>query len=302
MPLVESDSKASIPTDGLRSAEWFAEQSDSNIEKHLVPKDRDLLDCLSYSCRIIALHEEDAGLAGQISARSTTHENCFWTLKMGIGFEEATPEHFVEVDGDLNVITGRGMANPATRFHLWVYRNRPDVNSIVHTHSPYVATLAAAGQSLVIAQMDMTPLHNDCAYLAEWPGLPIADEEGVIISAALGDKKTIIMVNHGQLTAGRTIQEAAFLSVYLERAARIQVRAAPFGSLKPVSDILAKEAHDFFLKDRIVRATFDYWARQTDRRWGQLPQTKAKVWLPATNGGTIRANGHASTVNGSVQH
>jgi hypothetical protein len=42
---------------------------------------------------------------------------------------------------------------------------------------------------LVIAQMDMTPLHNDCAFLANWPGVPIADQEGVIISKALGDKR-----------------------------------------------------------------------------------------------------------------
>ncbi len=94
-----------------------------------------------------------------------------------LGFDEATPDDFIEVDADLNTITGKGMANPATRFHLWVYEARPQTNAIIHTHSPYVSALVAARQPLVVAQMDMTPLYNDCAFLAEWPGVPIADQE-----------------------------------------------------------------------------------------------------------------------------
>ncbi len=105
--------------------------------------------------------------------------------RFGLGFDEATPADFIEVDRDLHTLTGEGMANPATRFHLWVYEARPDVQSIIHTHSPWASALAAARQPLVIAQMDMTPLHDDCAFLGEWPGVPIADQEGVIISGAL---------------------------------------------------------------------------------------------------------------------
>src|SRR3546814_5060772 len=125
------------------------------------------------------------------------------------------------------------MANPATRFHLWVYRARPDVNAIVHTHAPWVSTLAAARQELVIIQMDMTPFHNDCAFLADWPGVPIADEEGALISAALGDKRSILLAHHGYLTVGSTLEEAIYLSVYLERAARMQIRAQTLGPLTP---------------------------------------------------------------------
>src|SRR3546814_2976743 len=113
----------------------------------------------------------------------------YWTLRCGLGGDEARPKYCNEVGQDLTTISGEGMANPATRFHLWVYRARPDVNAIVHTHAPWVSTLAAARQELVIIQMDMTPFHNDCAFLADWPGVPIADEEGALISAALGDKQ-----------------------------------------------------------------------------------------------------------------
>ena len=63
--------------------------------------------------------------------------------------------------------------------------------------------------------------------------------------------------------AGASCEEATYLSVYLERAARMQIRAQAFGPLTPVDDALAREAHDYLLKPSIVNATFNYWARQT---------------------------------------
>lgn len=194
------------------------------MAKHLRRKPRSMRETMAYACRILAMTEQEAGLAGQISVRSE-RPGAYWTLRFGLGFDEATPEDFIEVDRDLNTLTGDGMPNPATRFHLWVYDARPDVNSIIHTHSPWASALAAARQPLVIAQMDMTPLHNDCAFLGEWPGVPIADQEGVIISEALGNKRSIILAHHGYLTAGTTCEEATYLSVYRARRPHADPRA-----------------------------------------------------------------------------
>jgi L-fuculose-phosphate aldolase len=252
-------------TKALRTKEYFDERATREMGEHLQRSPRDLNQSLAYACRILAMTGQEAGLAGQISARSD-RPGAYWTLKFGLGFDEATPEDFIEVDRDLNTLTGSGMPNPATRFHLWVYEARPDINAIIHTHSPWASALAAARQPLVIAQMDMTPLHDDCAFLAEWPGVPIADQEGVIISQALGAKRAIVLAHHGYLAAGNSVEEATYLSVYLERAARMQLRAqAAYGSLTPVPDELAREAHDYLLKPAIVNATFDYWCRQTER-------------------------------------
>ncbi|KAF5003710.1 hypothetical protein FDECE_9760 [Fusarium decemcellulare] len=252
-----------INGESLRSKEYFDKRSAEEMDQHLATPARTLQETLACACRLIAAKQEDAGLAGQISARSTRGDGFYWTLRFGLGWEEATPEDFIEVDGDLNTVTGTGMPNPATRFHLWVYASRKDVQSIIHTHSPWVQAMAAARQPLVIAQMDMTPLYDECAFLSEWPGVPIADQEGVIITGALGDKKTILLANHGMLTTGSTIQEAAYLCVYLERACRIQVRASVFGPLKRVDGELAREAGGYLLRPRIVNATFEYWFRQT---------------------------------------
>jgi L-fuculose-phosphate aldolase len=246
----------------LREKKYFDERATREMSQHLPTQQRTEQESLAYTARILAMTGQEAGLAGQITARSE-RPKAYWTLRFGLGFDEATPADFIEVDADLNTLTGEGMANPATRFHLWVYEARPDVNAIVHTHSPWASALAAAREPLVISQMDMTPLHDDCAFLGEWPGVPIADYEGVVISKALGNKRSIILAHHGYLTAGNTVEEATYLSVYLERAARMQIRARVFGPLTPVDDALAREAHDYLLQPKIVKATFDYWCRQT---------------------------------------
>jgi L-fuculose-phosphate aldolase len=185
---------------------------------------------------------------------------------MAYGFDEATRSNVIRIDDEMNVIEGRGMANPAIRFHLWIYRRRPDVNCIVHTHPPYVNALSMTGRPLEVAHMDATPFHDDCAFLREWPGLPIGDSEGEIISTALGNKRVILLANHGFLAATSSLEESAYLSVLIERAARSQILAQSVGELQPIDAARAKESHDFLLLPSIVKSSFALFARRVIKR------------------------------------
>ena len=215
-------------------------------------------EALASACRILASEGHESGLAGQVTARGD-RPGTWWTLQFGYGFEEATPERMVLVDEDLKPLQG-GRPNPGTRFHVWIYRKRPDVNAIIHTHAPYASALAATGQPLKTIHMDSAML-NGTAHLADWPGVPVADDEGRIISAALGHAKTILLANHGLLAAGSSVEEATYLAVFFERAARMQLRAMAAGGFKEVKPQLAEEACRFLLQPSIVGATFRYWAR-----------------------------------------
>ena len=219
-------------------------------------------EALAVCCRILAREGHESGLAGQVTARADK-PGTFWTLQFGYGFEEATPERMVLVDEDLKPIPekGRGRPNPGTRFHVWIYGKRPDVQAIVHTHAPSASALAATGKQLKTIHMDSAMLHGT-AHLAEWPGVPVADDEGRIISAALGDAKSILLANHGLLTAGNSVEEAAYLAVFFERAARMQLAAMAAGGYREVKPELAAEAREFLLQPSIVRGTFAYWARR----------------------------------------
>jgi L-fuculose-phosphate aldolase len=114
--------------------------------------------------------------------------------------------------------------------------------------------------------MDAMVFHEDCAFLADWPGVPVANEEGKLIAAALGSRRSILLAHHGLLTAGKTLEEAVYLAVLLEQAAQLSVLAHSIGEIRPVPAELAQVAHDFLLKESIVNGTFDYWARCTARK------------------------------------
>jgi L-fuculose-phosphate aldolase len=215
-------------------------------------------EALAVACRILAREGHESGLAGQVSARAE-RAGAWWTLQFGYGLDEATAERMVLVDEDLQPLEG-GRPNPGTRFHIWIYRKRPDVNAIIHTHAPYASALAATGQPLKVIHMDSAMLHGT-AHLADWPGVPVADDEGRIISAALGSAKTLLLANHGLLAAAATVEEATYLAVFFERAARMQLRAMAAGGFKEVKPELAEEACRFLLQPSIVGATFRYWAR-----------------------------------------
>jgi L-fuculose-phosphate aldolase len=215
---------------------------------------------LALACRILAREEHVSGLAGQLTAQA--EPGGFWTLPLGLGFDEACASNLIRVDEELRLLEGEGMPNPAVRFHLWIYRHRADVGAIVHTHPPFCNALSLIGTPLIVAHMDSAMLYEDCAYLAEWPGVPVADVEGELISTALGAKRTILLAHHGQLSTGATVAEAAYLAVNLERAARMQVRAMAAGTIRAVQAQHARGAHDFLLKTEIVEASFHHLARR----------------------------------------
>ncbi|MBF6376386.1 aldolase [Nocardia farcinica] len=216
---------------------------------------------LALTCRALYDAGHDSGLAGQITARAE-QPGTYYTQRLGLGFDEITDANLLLVDEDLQVLEGNGMANPANRFHSWIYRARPDVRCIVHTHPFHVAALSMLEVPLVVSQMDMAPLYDDCAFLPDWPGVPVGNEEGEIITAALGDKKAVLLAHHGHVVAGASIEEACSLAVLIERAAALQLAAMAAGTIAPLPDRLAREAHDWTLTPRRSQANFAYYARR----------------------------------------
>ena len=225
---------------------------------------------LTRAAWTLADEGHESGLAGQLTARGPD-PGTFWTLPLGLAFDEAEHASWLLIDNDLCVLEGEGShgirePNPATRFHLWVYRARADVHAIVHTHPPAASALGAAEVPLIVAHMDATPLWDDTAFLGEWPGLPTADREGEVIAAALGARHALLLAHHGLLAAGRSVQEATFLAVFMERMARQQIDAAAVGGSKPIDAVEARRARDFLRTDRIMNLTFDAWSRRAERK------------------------------------
>lgn len=247
------------------SSEEIAHRVDRRMTDSLVAADFTPRQKLALACRILADDGHARTLAGQITVRAD-EPNMYWTTSFAAGLADTTAANLVRMDRDMNVVEGQGMANPAVRFHLWIYGARPELNCIVHTHPPYASALSMTGQPLHVAHMDAMVFYDDCAFLERWPGVPLANEEGRLICEGLGKKRSILLAHHGLLTTGATLEEAVYLAVLFEHAAQLQVLAGGVGSIREVPRDLALGAHDFLLKESVIKGTFSYWARRAAQR------------------------------------
>jgi L-fuculose-phosphate aldolase len=109
-------------------------------------------------------------------------------------------------------------------------------------------------------------LYDDIAFLASWPGVPVGNGEGELITSVLGDKRAALLAHHGMVVAAGSVEEACVLAVQIERAARAQLLAEAAGSIRDIDPALAREAHDWILQPSRSQASFCYFARQLLRQ------------------------------------
>lgn len=245
--------------------ERLIKQSFAEMDKHLQGTDYSLTQKLALTCRILFDNGHDSGLAGQITARGEA-PGTYLTQRLGFGFDEICASNLLLVNEDLEVLQGDGMANPANRFHSWLYRARPDVQCIIHTHAVHTAALSMLEVPLEISHMDNCVLYDDVAFLPKWPGVPVGNDEGELISKAIGNKHALLLAHHGLLIASSSIEEACILALAFERAARMQLLASSAGNIQPIDPDLGREAHDWILRGQRSAVTFAYYARRTLRK------------------------------------
>jgi L-fuculose-phosphate aldolase len=247
----------------VRDKAAYHRQTDERINRHFESPDWSVRQKLALACRILAMEGHDSGLAGQVTARGPK-PGTYYMLRFGFGFDEITAANLLLVDDDLNVLEGDGMPNPSNRFHLWIYRARAGVNSIMHTHAPHVSALSMIGVPL-LSQSHRKPVLFRGDRGVRGRLLSSTECANAVELEAIGDKKTILLAHHGQLTATASVEHALVLAMFVERAAKLQLMAMSAGTILPVDPALAQEAHDYRHKAKAIAATFDYYARRALR-------------------------------------
>ena len=243
------------------SKDELVNQALAMMQQHLTIPSWTTAEKVVLTGRILYAQGHDSGLAGQITARVTGTTD-FITQRMGLGFDEIQVSNLLVVDENQSVLEGSGMPSPANRFHAWVYRERPEVQCLIHTHPVHTAAFSMLGRPLEISHMDTCVLYDDVAFLSRWPGVPVGNSEGEIISNALGAKRAILLAHHGLLVACRSVEEACVVAIQFERAATLQLLAAASGEIQKIDPVLGREAHDWLLQEKRVQATFYYYARK----------------------------------------
>ena len=181
------------------------------------------------------LHDRNytPGYSGNISLR-TGESIVITTSGSANGF--LSKEDFVEIDFDGNVINGDKKPSSEKRLHIELYRNRKDVNCVVHVHSTALSTFAAAGKDLLEPVM----IENVCYFggipLAEY-GMPSSVELVEETAKYFKDYSVVLMKNHGVIVGGSSIKDAYCKLEMAEEYAKSVIFANVLGGTKPLADI-----------------------------------------------------------------
>lgn len=230
------------------------------------PVSRALLEDLAAAARILAAEGVVDGF-GHVSMR---HPNApdRYLMSRSIAPALQGPDDIIEYDLDSTPINDNGRGSFLERFiHGEIYRKRPDVMSVVHSHSPSVIPFSLTG-------LQMRAMYHNAAFLAS--GVPVFRIEekfgatnmlvsnnaiGVELANVLGNSHVALMRAHGSVACGPSLQVAVFRAVYTEVSARVQqaclVHGLPIAALSEAEGLLADETN----MGAGMRA-WDLWRRQ----------------------------------------
>lgn len=141
----------------------------------------------------------------------------------------------VHVNEDGQVIGGNRVAVNAAGFmiHSAIHKARPDINAACHTHSPAGKAWSTFGRPLDILNQDSCTFHDIQAVYKSFGGVVLEAEEGHRVAKTLGSRaRAAILQNHGLLTAGGTVDEAAYLFTLMERTCEVQLLVESVASLE----------------------------------------------------------------------
>ncbi|MBV8444531.1 MAG: class II aldolase/adducin family protein [Candidatus Dormibacteraeota bacterium] len=188
---------------------------------------------LAAAFRLFALFGFDEGVAGHITARDPEHSDRFWVNPFGMYFGHIRASDLICVNHEGDVVVGDRPVNAAAfTIHSQVHAARPDVVAAAHAHSPAGKAWSSLGRPLDAITQDACAFFEDQSLLDDYTGVVIDLEEGRRIGRTLGSHKAIILRNHGLLTVGQTVDEAAWWFITMERSCQAQLTAEAVG--KPV--------------------------------------------------------------------
>jgi L-fuculose-phosphate aldolase len=181
-----------------------------------------------------ALVDEGQGdyVWGHISARLPDNPNRFLMKPGCIGVEEMTQDNIITVDIEGEKVSGAWPRHNEVYIHSEVLRARADINCVIHTHPEHVVAFSSLGKPLAAISNDGTMFSAGVPVFSETTDLIVDQGRGKAVARTLGQAGILILRNHGLVAAGRTIEEAVFLAIKLEKACRIQLLAEAAGGPK----------------------------------------------------------------------
>ena len=191
-----------------------------------------------------------AATSGNVSMRleGDEKEGLIAVTPAGTDYETMTPDDIVVVDYDVDVIEGDTVPSSESLTHVAVYKARPDISAVIHTHSIYASVLAVAGVPLPPILDELVAYLGGPVEVAEY-GFPSTEDLGEKAIQAMGERNAVFIRNHGVLAAGRDMPDALRACELVERAAQIYIQARALGSVRTLpSEVVEAEVNIFRMR------------------------------------------------------
>jgi L-fuculose-phosphate aldolase len=220
------------------------------------------MDNLALACRILGREGQNDAVYGHMSARDDAAGQ-FWLKGAGLGLEEVGPHDLIRLSLDGQVLAGSRPRHLEYPIHSEIYRRRPDVMAVVHTHPLYATVFGASIAAL-------RPLMHEGAYFVPPPipkftrtsDLIVTSELGAAVAESLGAHRALFLVNHGIVVAGSSIEEACVAALLLDKACRAQLLAQAAGSFVWTSDAEARRKRALIYTPQALQQMWQYYCRK----------------------------------------
>jgi L-ribulose-5-phosphate 4-epimerase len=196
----------------------------------------DLRRKLTNAGRVLTSQDQGDFVAGHVTVRLPDDPRRFLMKPATIGLDEMTPDTVITVNLDGKKVGGTMPRHNEVFIHSEVLRARPDIQCVVHTHAPHAVAFSSLGKKLVPVNNEAGYFHNRLPVFDETTDLIVTPERGAAVARCMGQNTAVLLRNHGIVTAGRSIEEAVWIALKLERACRVQLMAEWAGGPKLVAE------------------------------------------------------------------
>jgi L-ribulose-5-phosphate 4-epimerase len=220
-----------------------------------------------WAGKVLVAEGQDDFTRGHISYRLPDNPSLFFMKPHSLGLDEITQENILTIDLEGNVVAGTARRHSEVYIHSEIFKVRPDVHCVIHTHPPYSVALSAAGRPMRCYSQPSALFYEALGTYSDTINLIRSREMGAGVAKALGRHRAVLLKNHGVAAVGASIAEAVVSVIMLENAAMVQMIAEAAG--EPAPDFpradIEKLKHDIGRPDQFV-VNFDYLVRRAKRR------------------------------------
>ena len=227
----------------------------------------DIKQQLIWAGKVLVGEGQDDFTRGHISFRLPDNPSLFFMKPHSVGLDEITMENILTIDLEGNVVAGTSRRHSEVYIHSEIFKARPDVNCVLHTHPPYSIALSATGRAMRAYSQPGALFFESVGVYTDTINLIRTTVMGAGVAKALASNRAVLLKNHGVVVVGVSVAETVVGVIMLENAAQVQLLTESAGDPAPEfprADI-EKLKHDISRPEQF-QINFDYLVRRAKRR------------------------------------